>query len=555
MPDSHAQAKVQRPRPPLPGDQPAQTATVPSQVDRTELPKPGDVIGDKYRVERLLGRGGMGAVFEACHMLSGKRVAVKWMLPAAHHATLAERFMHEARATALIDHPNVVDIYDVGRQGDSVYLVMELLHGESLAARLERAPLPSEEAVPLLMPALRGVAAAHAQGVIHRDLKPENIFLCTGPDGEARDCKVFDFGISKVAADDQRDLDMTRSGIVMGTPYYMSPEQIRGLKEVDERGDVYAFGVILYEILADRYPFDADTYNALIVKIATQNPVPLSTARPDLDPQLSAVVMKAMARDREQRFASVFELAHALLPFAGPGASLHSSTAPSLPRPRPSFPDAVETIRTERQSPWLAALTRPTLAVAASALMVLVAATINWLAQDAQDDGEHAQALPTGPDEPQRAARKPASEHSAAAYAGRDMQIRTERLALSETRTAQAVEPTAVAASAHAPVPQAAHAALEPLERLDQATASEPSKVRKRSRARPRGTTGSSPRQAQRGRDPEANSLYLSRGPRLVSDWDERMPTALPSKSSRDTDKSASKQAANAAGQLSDADL
>lgn len=300
---------------------------------RAPLPGPGDLVAEKYMVERLIGRGGMGAVFEATHVISGKRVAVKWMLPAQQRAELADRFLHEARATARIDHPNVVDIYDVGLQDGSVYLVMELLRGESLAERMDRERLSPAAAVALLMPALRGVAAAHAQGVIHRDLKPDNIFLCTSPDGESRDCKVLDFGISKVAATEQRDMRMTRSGVVMGTPYYMSPEQIRGLNQVDERGDVYAFGVILYEMLADAYPYDADTYNALIVKIATMQPTALSSVRPDLDPALAAVVMRAMERDRERRFQSVAELGRALEPFAGvrfrTGAMPFESTHPA----------------------------------------------------------------------------------------------------------------------------------------------------------------------------------------------------------------------------------
>jgi eukaryotic-like serine/threonine-protein kinase len=306
----------------------------PSFEERAKLPSRGDTIADKYRVERLLGRGGMGAVYEASHLLSGKRVALKWMLPSIEQQGLAERFVHEARATARIDHPNVVDIYDVGRHEDSVYLVMELLHGESLATRLGRAPIVAAEAVPLLMPALRGVAAAHAQRVIHRDLKPDNIFMCTGPDGEARDCKVLDFGISKVASDDC-DLAITTGGAVMGTPYYMSPEQIRGLEEVDERGDIYAFGVILYEILADSFPFDADTYGALVVKVATLDPIPLSVVRPDLDPALAEVVMRAMARERELRYPNVTELAQALSPFAG-GVPFRSPRVRSGSSPTPS---------------------------------------------------------------------------------------------------------------------------------------------------------------------------------------------------------------------------
>jgi eukaryotic-like serine/threonine-protein kinase len=241
----------------------------------------------------------------------------------------------------------------VGTQGDAVFLVMELLHGESLARRLEQASLTPTEAVALLMPALRGVAAAHARGVIHRDLKPDNIFLCTGPDGESRDCKVLDFGISKVEADRERDFALTHSGIVMGTPFYMSPEQIRGLNQVDERGDVYALGVILYEMLTGAHPFDADTYNALIVKIATSEPTPIGALKPGIDRQLVAVVMKAIARERERRFQTVADLALALEPFADGVAfrpSQHSTSAfhPSAPHPTALKPH--RKLRTSRRS-------------------------------------------------------------------------------------------------------------------------------------------------------------------------------------------------------------
>ncbi|MFI5309190.1 MAG: serine/threonine-protein kinase, partial [Polyangiales bacterium] len=311
----------------LPGEQGAQAAEEPAG------PATGYLVDGKYRIDGLLGQGGMGAVYRATHMVSGKRVALKWMLPAAGTTEeLAERFVREARATARIDHPNVVDVYDVGTQDGSVYLVMELLHGESLAERLERGPMETVEAVGLLMHALRAVAAAHAQGVIHRDLKPDNIFLCQGPDGEPREPKVLDFGISKVAASsDMRDMSLTQSGTVMGTPFYMSPEQVRGLREVDERGDVYAFGVILYEMLSGAFPFDAETYNELILKIVTEEPTPLLSQCKDLDPILASVIARAMARDREQRHPDIATLAADLEPFAGGVSFRRSTTLPGAP--------------------------------------------------------------------------------------------------------------------------------------------------------------------------------------------------------------------------------
>jgi serine/threonine-protein kinase len=285
------------------------------------------VIADKYRIEGLIARGGMGAVYMATHLVSSKKVALKWMLPSLGQLPGAkERFVREACATARIEHPNVIDIYDVGNDRGSVYLVMELLRGETLAEYLQRTPqVATSEAVGLLMPALRGVAAAHAHHVIHRDLKPDNIFLCRSAEGEARETRVLDFGISKVGSGDDPRLSLTRSGAVMGTPYYMSPEQVRGAKDVDERGDIYAFGVILYEMLSGQRPFEAETYNQLILKIATEDPAPILELNPVLDRRLAAVIERAMARDPKTRYSSIEELATALEPFSN-GTLFRAST-------------------------------------------------------------------------------------------------------------------------------------------------------------------------------------------------------------------------------------
>jgi serine/threonine-protein kinase len=277
------------------------------------------------------------------------------MLPAPQESRLSERFLHEARAIARVNHPNIVDIYDVGTYQGSFFLVMELLQGESLSSRLHRGSVPAHEAIALLLPVFRGVAAAHAHGVIHRDLKPDNIFLCTGPAGEVRDCKVLDFGISKIVTDEARDHGSTGGDTVIGTPYYMSPEQIKGLHQVDARADVYAFGVILYRMLTGAYPFDADTYAALLLKIATAQPMPLLAAKPEVDPTLAEVVMTAMARDRSRRYQSVAELARALQPFtdgaprvsaagalAPPAGSLLSSDTVRTPRLRRIFRSKVQ---------------------------------------------------------------------------------------------------------------------------------------------------------------------------------------------------------------------
>ncbi len=300
----------------------ARVATVPLQGEAGSdaVPALGSVIADKYRVDELIARGGMGAVYMATHLVSGKRVALKWMLPALGQLPGAkERFVREACATARIDHPNVIDIYDVGNEHGCVYLVMELLRGETLADYLARFPIiEPTEAIQLLMPALRGVAAAHSHQVIHRDLKPDNIFLCRDPDGEPREPRVLDFGISKIGSPEEaRDMSLTCSGAVMGTPYYMSPEQVRGARDVDARGDVYAFGVILYEMITGQRPFEADTYNQLILKIATEDPPPIATLNPNIDEALVSVIERAMARDPAARFPSIDAFASALEPFAG----------------------------------------------------------------------------------------------------------------------------------------------------------------------------------------------------------------------------------------------
>jgi serine/threonine-protein kinase len=282
------------------------------------MPRVGDVVAGKYRIEEVIGEGGMGAVFAATHALTGKRVALKWMLPElAADQGAVQRFMREAQAAGRIDHPNVVDIYDVGEHDGSSFLVMEYLQGETLTAAFNRGGLKARQVIQLLLPAMRGVAAAHQMGVVHRDLKPDNIFLCRGSDGSYREPKVLDFGISKVSTSgDQLNPRLTRTGAVMGTPYYMSPEQIRGSSEVDQRTDVYAFGVILYEALTGQVPFDADAYSALILEIATGTPKRPRQLRADLPQALEDVVLKAMAREPEKRYRDVESLARALEPFA-----------------------------------------------------------------------------------------------------------------------------------------------------------------------------------------------------------------------------------------------
>ena len=364
------------------------------------MPRVGDVVAGKYRIESVIGEGGMGAVFAATHTLTEKRVALKWMRPdlVGQHGAV-QRFMREAQAAGRLNHPNVVDIYDIGEHDGSPFLVMEYLHGEPLGAALERSLLSPRQVVRYLLPAMRGVAAAHAKGVVHRDLKPDNIFLVKNPDGSVLEPKVLDFGISKVTSmDGQINPRLTRTGAVMGTPYYMSPEQLRDAAEIDARTDVYAFGVILYEALAGRVPFDAENYSALILEIATGTPKRLRQLRPEVPEGLERVVTKAMARNPDDRYPNMESLGRALEPFArGTSRSQHPSESGEQPQRHSMsvttpFVSDSPTIVTSRRS-WIGA-------AVVGAVLVLAGAAA-WAVQKR---GDAAAAVPV------QAAQSPVAE-------------------------------------------------------------------------------------------------------------------------------------------------
>lgn len=284
---------------------------------RVSLPKVGDEIDGRYRILSQLGRGGMGAVFAAQHIHTHRKVAIKWMLPQlSGHTGATQRFLQEARVAGALQHPNIVDVYDFGVHEGAMYLVMELLVGEPLSAAIGSLKRDPRNVSRVLLPALRGVHAAHQIGAIHRDLKPDNIFLCRTSDGAYRDTKVLDFGISKVTKTGF-DMSLTKTGAVVGTPYYMAPEQLADSSTVDARCDVYALGVILFEALTGRTPFRADTYSALIIQIVSAPLPAIDELRPGLPPKLVAIVQKALSKDRKDRFSSVAELGAALEPFAG----------------------------------------------------------------------------------------------------------------------------------------------------------------------------------------------------------------------------------------------
>jgi serine/threonine protein kinase len=281
----------------------------------------GVVVANKYVVERPLGHGGMGAVYVVSHAQTGKRMAMKTLLPEfVQNADIVSRFLREAQVMGRLHHRHVVDVFDVGRDGDVLYIVMELLEGKPLSDLLADSTLTLEEALTILMRAMEGVAAAHDQGVVHRDLKPDNIFVCLGTSGRLDDPRVLDFGISKL--DDPRGEQLTRSGVAMGTPYYMSIEQLNGQRDLDARVDVYAMGVILYEAITGHPPFVADSMSALAIRVLTTEPIRLGQLRPDLPPGLAHLVMKAIARNRDERPRSMRALIEGLRPFLAGSAGL-----------------------------------------------------------------------------------------------------------------------------------------------------------------------------------------------------------------------------------------
>jgi serine/threonine-protein kinase len=279
----------------------------------------GDVVAGKYRIERVLGTGGIGVVVAAHHIHLDERVALKFLLPEAlGNAEAVARFAREAQAAVKIKSEHVGRVIDVGQlENGAPYMVMEYLDGGDLAAWLrERGPLPIEQAVEFVLQACEAIAEAHALGIVHRDLKPANLFCIRRADGRLS-VKVLDFGISKVTAKagSKPDLSMTRTSALVGSPVYMSPEQMEASKDVDSRTDIWSLGIILFELLSDRVPFEGEAVTELAIRIATAAPLRLRDLRPEVPVGLDQVVMRCLEKDPRQRFHDVGGLAVALESF------------------------------------------------------------------------------------------------------------------------------------------------------------------------------------------------------------------------------------------------
>ena len=301
----------------------------------------GDVLADKYRVERFLGRGGMGMVIAVWHQDLHERRAIKFMLPeAAKRVESVERFLREARAATRLRSQHAVKIHDVARMADGVpYIVMEYLEGMDLDGVLEsRGPLPVDEACQYILQACEAIGEAHALGVVHRDLKPANLFVTTGVRGEPF-VKVLDFGIAKVArGTDVKSPSITISQTMMGTPAYMSPEQVSDSKTVDGRADIWSLGVILYQLTTGAIPFDADHFPVLFAKILDDREIapPPSRIRSAIPPEFDAVVLRCLEKNVQARYQTIAELVDALTPFATgarPPARAAASDMYTLPMP------------------------------------------------------------------------------------------------------------------------------------------------------------------------------------------------------------------------------
>ncbi|MSP24087.1 MAG: serine/threonine protein kinase [Myxococcales bacterium] len=290
---------------------------------------PGEIIDGKYRIVRPIGEGGMGMVYEGENTRIKRRVAIKILHEAVSaKADVVQRFEREAQAAGRIGSEHIVEVLDLGNlPSGERYMVMEYLDGEDLTHRIKRnVQLTAAQCAPLAIQILEGLAAAHDAGIVHRDLKPDNIYILAKSAGRTDFVKILDFGVSKFSSLDT-EMSMTRTGAVVGTPYYMSPEQAKGDK-VDPRSDLYSIGVVLYQMASGRVPFTAGSFNELLFKIVLESPAPLTEIVPTIDPAFADIVAKAMHRDPLERFQDAREFQLALAAFAhATGAGVQAPAA------------------------------------------------------------------------------------------------------------------------------------------------------------------------------------------------------------------------------------
>jgi serine/threonine-protein kinase len=306
-------------------------------ADDREL-APGQDVGE-YRIEGVIGRGGFGTVYGAVQPVIGKRVAIKVLARRyAADQDIVSRFAAEARAVNQIRHRNIIDIFSFGQLPDGRhYYVMEYLDGQPLDGHIRtHGAMPLDEALPVLRAIARALDAAHAKGIAHRDLKPENIFLANDPDGGVFP-KLLDFGIAKLMAPEDNVMHRTGTGVPIGTPYYMSPEQCRG-RDVDHRTDIYSFGIVIYRLLTGAFPFEGDDYMDLLFKQVNEEPPPPSSKKPDLPDSVDVAIAWMLQKDRDQRPRTVLEAVNALDPSAAitgppPGRSSGSALSRSSKPP------------------------------------------------------------------------------------------------------------------------------------------------------------------------------------------------------------------------------
>jgi serine/threonine protein kinase len=306
----------------------------------------GQIIDGKYRVTARIGEGGMGAVFSGEHLRLHRRVAIKVLHAAmAQDAEVVRRFEREAQAAGKIGNDHILEILDIGElPSGERFMVMEFLDGEPMNNRLQRlGRLAPRQVYPLVRELLEGLTAAHAAGIVHRDLKPANVFIQREKAGRTDYVKIIDFGISKfqnLGGDEAK----TRTGLIIGTPLYMSPEQARGLSEADSRADLYAVGVILYESVTGRVPFTGASATDLLFQIALSTPPPIPSLVGDVDPSFCSIVEKAMARDPGARFQTGAEFIAALdaWAYSGQGVVAPARAPMQAPMLAPAYPPTAQ---------------------------------------------------------------------------------------------------------------------------------------------------------------------------------------------------------------------